>query len=62
MPEVWNSVYAACATIVDARVERTRQHSLSASISIALCAVMCGADVWVAVETFCNAKQAWWER
>jgi DDE_Tnp_1-associated len=31
----------------DPRVERTKQHQLLDSITIALCAVICGADTWV---------------
>jgi predicted transposase YbfD/YdcC len=43
----------------DPRVERTRAHRLSDLITIALCAVVCGANDWVAVETFGHAKEAW---
>jgi predicted transposase YbfD/YdcC len=43
----------------DPRVERTRTHRLSDVITIALCAVLCGANDWVAVETFGHAKEAW---
>lgn len=39
------------AQLTDPRVERTTRH--------ALCAVICGADSWVAVERFGHAKQAW---
>jgi DDE_Tnp_1-associated len=31
----------------DRRVERTKQHQLLDIITIALCAVICGADTWV---------------
>ena len=47
------------ATLTDPRVERTRDHSLLAIITIALCAVVCGADSWVEVEAFGNAKRPW---
>ena len=43
----------------DPRVERTRAHRLSDLVTIALCAVICGANDWVAVETFGHAKEAW---
>jgi predicted transposase YbfD/YdcC len=43
----------------DPRVERTRMHRLSDLITIALCAVVCGANDWVAVETFGHAKESW---
>jgi len=39
------------------RVERNKCHQLSDMIFITLCAVICGADGWVAVETFGKAKE-----
>lgn len=47
------------AGVLDPRVERTKEHRLLDIITIALCAVVCGADSWVAVETFGRAKAAW---
>ena len=52
MTDVWDSLYDAFASLNDPRVERTKHHSLIDIISIAICAVICGADSWVAVETF----------
>src|SRR2546429_8935560 len=49
------------ATLEDPRVERTKRHQLLAIITIALCAVICGADTWVDVEEFGHAKRAWLE-
>ena len=49
------------ATLEDPRVERTKQHQLLSIITIALCAVICGADDWVAREEFGQAKRAWLE-
>jgi predicted transposase YbfD/YdcC len=49
------------ATLEDPRVERTKHHQLLAIITIALCAVMCGADTWVDIEEFGHAKRAWLE-
>jgi predicted transposase YbfD/YdcC len=40
-------------------VERTKRHSLAAILTIALCAVICGADSWVEVEQFGQAKKEW---
>ncbi len=45
----------------DPRVERTRIHRLSDIIVIAICAVICGADNWVEVEEFGQAKRDWLE-
>ena len=43
----------------DARVERAKQQLLLDIITIALCAVICGADTWVEVEEVGHAKQSW---
>jgi hypothetical protein len=45
------------ATLEDPRIERTKHHQLLAIITIALCAVICGADTWVDVEEFGQAKR-----
>lgn len=47
------------AGLTDPRVERTKEHALLDIITIALCAVICGADTWVDVERFGKAKEAW---
>lgn len=41
------------------RIERTKQHKLIDIITIAICAVICSADSWVAIETYGQAKQDW---
>ena len=45
--------------LTDPRVARTRVHRLGDLVTLALCAVVCGANDWVAVETFGRAKEAW---
>ncbi|MFH7028219.1 MAG: ISAs1 family transposase [Heteroscytonema crispum UTEX LB 1556] len=47
------------AEIEDPRIERTKQHKLIDIITIGICAVICGADTWVAIETYGQAKQEW---
>lgn len=47
--------------IPDPRVERTRAHQLLDIIAIALFAVLSGANSWVAIETYGNAKRSWLE-
>jgi predicted transposase YbfD/YdcC len=42
-------------------MERTKRHQLLDILTIALCAVICGADSWVEVEQFGKAKRAWLE-
>ncbi len=47
------------SNIDDPRVERTKQHKLIDIITIAICAVICGADTWVGIETYGQAKYEW---
>lgn len=42
--------------IEDPRVERTRHHKLIDIITIAICAVICGAEGWTDIETYGVAK------
>ena len=53
------SIEAHFATLSDPRVNRTKKHKLLDIIIIAICAVICGADGWVAVEAFGHAKHDW---
>jgi predicted transposase YbfD/YdcC len=55
------SIGAHFATLTDPRVDRSKVHPLGEMVTIALCAVICGADDWVAVETFGREKRAWLE-
>src|SRR3712207_1560696 len=52
-------VHDAFADLTDPRVERTKDHRLLDIVAMAIRAVICGADSWVAIEEFGNAKQAW---
>ncbi len=47
------------ATLPNPRIERTKQHQLLDMIGLATCAVICGADSWVEIEEFGNAKLSW---
>ena len=47
------------ATLSDPRTARGREHRLIDILTITLCAVICGADDWVAVATFGEEKEAW---
>lgn len=47
------------AVIQDPRIDRTLRHKLIDIITIAVCAVICGADGWVAIETYGCAKYEW---
>lgn len=56
-----NAVGAHFGTIPDPRVERTRAHHLVDIITIALLAILSGAEGWNAIETYGLAKQPWLE-
>src|SRR3989454_10204135 len=46
----------------DPRIDRHKEHKLIDILVIAICAILCGANDWVAVETFGKAKQEWFQR
>ncbi len=48
--------------LADPRVEGRCAHKLLDIIIIAICAVLCGADSWVGIETVGKAKEAWFRR
>ena len=47
------------ANLKDPRTRRIPDHYLIDIITIAICAVICGADSWVAIEEFGRAKEEW---
>ena len=47
------------AALEDPRVERTKLHSLLAVVTIAICAVIGGAETWNDIEEFGDAKAEW---
>lgn len=47
------------ASVEDPRLERTKEHLLINLIAITICAVICGADSWVEIENYGNAKLEW---
>src|SRR5690349_5704281 len=46
------------APLPDPRIERTKAHDLLDVLTIAFCAILCGANDWVAIETFGHSKRA----
>ena len=45
--------------VTDPRVDRTKEHKLIDLITIAICAVICGAEGWTDIENFGNSKLSW---
>ncbi len=48
--------------IEDPRIERSKRHKLIDILTIAILAVICGADSWVGMESFGQAKHSWLKR
>lgn len=47
------------ADLPDPRIERTKRHPLLTLLVIALCATICGADDFVAMEQWARAREGW---
>lgn len=56
------TIDACFAHVEDPRVDRTKEHPLLNLLVIAICGTICGADGWVAIETFGEAKREWLSR
>jgi predicted transposase YbfD/YdcC len=52
-------VVAAFAALPDPRVDRTKRHALRDIVAITLCAVLAGAETWVDIAAFGQAREAW---
>ena len=57
--ELTASIVEHFAGVEDPRWERKREHRLMDILVIAISAVVCGANDWVAVEAFGKAKENW---
>jgi predicted transposase YbfD/YdcC len=57
-----NSIHEHFHTLQDPRIERTKLHDLHDILTIALCAVICGADGWEDMAEFGHAKYDWLHR
>lgn len=53
------SILEHFADLEDPRLERTKEHLLLDIVAIAICAVLCGADSWVDIESYGEAKADW---
>jgi predicted transposase YbfD/YdcC len=43
----------------DPRIDRTKRHKLIDVVGVSICAVICGADGWAAIEEYGQAKETW---
>jgi predicted transposase YbfD/YdcC len=53
------SILQHFSRIEDPRIDRQKKHKHQAIFFIILCAMICGADNWVAIEEFGEAKEEW---
>lgn len=53
------SILEYFAGVPDPRIARSQLHPLASVLVLALCAVVCGADSFVAIEHFGRAREAW---
>jgi predicted transposase YbfD/YdcC len=54
-----SSIIHHFSSIKDPRINRQKKHQLQDIFFISLCAMICGADNWVAIEEFGLAKEEW---
>lgn len=54
-----NDLLKHLGTITDPRIEKKCTHKLTDIMAITICAVICGADDWNAIESFGKAKKDW---
>lgn len=54
-----NSIAEHFAPLEDPRIDRSKEHLLIDILTIAILAVICGADGWVGMETYGRAKEPW---
>jgi hypothetical protein len=59
VPSACPSLHTHFAALPDLRIERTKRYQLLDIITIAVCAVIAGADAWVDMEAWGNAKLPW---
>lgn len=56
------AIFTHFENLTDPRIKRTQVHKLLDIVTIALCAVICGANAWTDVERFGLAKQDWFAK
>ncbi|MDO9161667.1 MAG: ISAs1 family transposase [Methylococcaceae bacterium] len=56
------SIIQHFSSIKDPRVNRQKKHQLQDIFFISICAIICGADNWMAVEEFGLAKEEWFTK
>jgi len=60
-PPASASIIEHFSSIPDPRLNRRKRHKLEDIFFITLCAAICGANDWVAIEEFGKAKKSWFD-
>jgi predicted transposase YbfD/YdcC len=60
-PQDRTDIVSHFAALEDPRQRQNREHKFIDILVITICAAICGADDWVSVEQFGEAKQKWFE-
>ncbi len=47
------------SSLKDTRIDRTKLHNLLDIILLSICAVLCGAETWIDIAEFGQARQDW---
>lgn len=55
------SILEHFSDLPDPRIERTKLHKLADILTIAICAVICGAEGWTDIELFGKSKESWFK-
>lgn len=61
MSQLTASIFTHFQDLKDPRLERNKRHRLDNILFMTLCGVICGADNWVMIQMYCEAKRDWLE-
>jgi len=56
-----SSIHEHFKDLKDPRINRTLKHPLINVIFISFCAILCGAEDWVAIERFGTLRREWFK-
>lgn len=59
MPGRFTTLIETFDGMPDPRIERTRAHNLTDILVMSICAIICGADGWDDIASFCRCKEDW---
>ncbi len=60
--EINNGIHTHFQKLIDKRRSEGKRHLLMDILTIAICAIICGADDWNGIEAYGRAKEAWFKQ